>query len=137
MAVSVRAEPRFTRDIDLAVAVADDASAETLVSSLQGRGYSLQLSLEQAAIGRLATVRLLAPGARVGHLVATKLLATAPDRPQDEVDLLALLTHLNPGEHARTVAAVERIQQLGANRGMSLKLELDERIRRHPSTGAP
>jgi hypothetical protein len=30
--VSVRVEPRFTRDIDLAVAVADDRAAEQLVA---------------------------------------------------------------------------------------------------------
>lgn len=36
LAVSVRAEPRFTRDIDLAVTVRDDADAERLVNSLAG-----------------------------------------------------------------------------------------------------
>ena len=34
LAVSVRVEPRFTRDIDLAVAVEDDASAERLIREL-------------------------------------------------------------------------------------------------------
>jgi hypothetical protein len=33
LAVSVRAEPRFTRDIDLAVAVTDDRDAESLSPS--------------------------------------------------------------------------------------------------------
>jgi hypothetical protein len=37
-AVSVRVEPRFTRDIDLAVAVAGDAQAEALVSALATEG---------------------------------------------------------------------------------------------------
>lgn len=168
LAVSVRAEPRFTRDIDLAVAVADDASAEALVSSLQAAGYTLRLSLEQAALNRLATVRLLPPGedsygvvidllfassaieseicaeaeqvevvpgllvpvARTGHLVATKLLALAPDRPQDETDLRALLTDISPRDLARAVSAVERIEQLGANRGKNLRLELERRVHR-------
>jgi len=34
LAVSVRTEPRFTRDLDLAVAVADDRAAEDLVHRL-------------------------------------------------------------------------------------------------------
>src|SRR3954462_7406414 len=62
LAVSARSEPRFTRDIDLAVAVATDADAEGLVADLTARGFALRLSLEQDAIGRLATVRLSPPG---------------------------------------------------------------------------
>lgn len=63
LAVSVRAEPRFTRDVDIAVAVADDAAAEQLVRSLIVEGYRVLASLEQDATGRLATVRLACPGA--------------------------------------------------------------------------
>src|SRR5215472_6784291 len=37
-AVSARAEPRFTRDIDVAVAVSDDADSEDLVRLLLGDG---------------------------------------------------------------------------------------------------
>lgn len=57
-AVSVRVEPRFTRDLDFAVAVADDRAAENLVRELTGRGYRLTAIVEQEATGRLATVRL-------------------------------------------------------------------------------
>lgn len=60
-AVSARAEPRFTRDIDLAVAVRDDVRAEAAVRGLIGAGYHLVASVEQDATGRLATVRLLSP----------------------------------------------------------------------------
>src|SRR6185295_18335123 len=38
LAVVVRGEPRFTRDADLAVAVGNDAEAESLVRGLQERG---------------------------------------------------------------------------------------------------
>lgn len=38
-AVSVRVEPRFTRDVDVAVAVADDRQAEDVVGRLTGVGY--------------------------------------------------------------------------------------------------
>lgn len=60
--MSVRAEPRFTRDIDLVVAVADDAGAEALVAHLLAGGFRLRLSLEHQALGRLAAVRLTPPG---------------------------------------------------------------------------
>lgn len=63
LAVSVRTEPRFTRDIDLAVAVPGDKEAEALVHSLLAAGYLPVAHLEQEATGRLATVRLQAGGA--------------------------------------------------------------------------
>ena len=40
LAVSVRAEVRFTRDVDLAVCVNDDADAKGLVYQLRAAGYS-------------------------------------------------------------------------------------------------
>jgi len=62
LAVSVRCEPRFTRDLDLAVAVTSDVEAEALVHALVRRGYRLLAQLEQEATKRLATVRLRPPG---------------------------------------------------------------------------
>lgn len=61
LAVSARAEPRLTRDVDLAIAVRDDAAAEACVGSLLGRGYRIAASIEQVKTGRLATVRLEPP----------------------------------------------------------------------------
>ena len=61
LAVSVRAEVRFTRDVDLAVCVNDDAEAEALVYQLRAAGYSPLASVEHSTRHRLATVRLLAP----------------------------------------------------------------------------
>lgn len=60
-AVSARAEPRFTRDIDVAVLVRDDADSEDLVRSLLAQRYRLLASVEQDQTGRLATVRLACP----------------------------------------------------------------------------
>lgn len=57
-AVSARAEPRFTRDVDLAVAVRDDAQAEGLVRWFVTDGHHLVATVEQDAVGRLATARL-------------------------------------------------------------------------------
>ena len=58
LAVSVRTEPRFTRDADLVVALAGDAEAEALIHNLRAHGYGIEAVVEQEAVGRLATVRL-------------------------------------------------------------------------------
>lgn len=168
LAVSVRVEPRFTRDIDVAVAVSDDPAAERVVAALQAEGFRVHLVLEQQALDRLATARLLAPGepeagvvvdllfsstgieadvcreaeplevvpglivpvAHAGHLVAMKLLALAPDRPQDEADLQALITHLTGADRRRALEAVARIEAVGANRGKDLRAQLEHRLAR-------
>jgi nucleotidyltransferase AbiEii toxin of type IV toxin-antitoxin system len=58
LAVSVRTEPRFTRDADFAVAVQNDHEAERVILSLRAVGYTVRTLVEQDAVGRLATVRL-------------------------------------------------------------------------------
>ena len=50
-------EPRFTRDIDIAVLVDDDSAAEALVRSLISDGYAAFSSVEHDS-GRLAMVRM-------------------------------------------------------------------------------
>ena len=59
LAISIRAEPRLTRDIDVAVSVGGDAQAEAIVHQLIQRGYHPETVLEQELTGRLATVRLV------------------------------------------------------------------------------
>lgn len=64
LAVSVRAEPRTTRDLDVAVAVSGDAESERITLTLKMRGYQpfpAQPFLEDHG-GRLSMVRLLVPG---------------------------------------------------------------------------
>lgn len=61
LAVAFRTEPRFTKDVDLAVAVADDEEAEGIVNRLQVRGYALTSLVEQDYVNRLATARLVRP----------------------------------------------------------------------------
>ena len=63
LAVSVRTEPRFTRDIDLAVAVDNDEQAQALVRELRAKGFRATGLLDQEATGRLASVRLTEAGA--------------------------------------------------------------------------
>jgi hypothetical protein len=58
LAVGARAEPRTTRDVDVAIATSSDAEAEQMVHAMLGKGYRLAMAVEQEATGRLATVRL-------------------------------------------------------------------------------
>lgn len=93
LAVSVRAEPRTTRDIDLVVAVRDDTQAERLVRDLRARGYSLLEHLEQDATGRLATVRFGVPGQEEGMVVLDLLFASSGLEPEivDAADVLEIV----------------------------------------------
>ena len=61
LALAVRAEPRQTRDIDIAIAVDDDREAEAAVRGLTERGFHFVDGgvLEQTTVQRLATVRLI------------------------------------------------------------------------------
>jgi len=156
-AVSARTQPRFTRDIDLAVAVADDRQAEALVGGLVPRGYRVVAILEQEGTGRLATVRLehaSAPGvvvdllfatagvepevvagatplqvldgvvlpvASVGHLLALKTLSTDDSkRPQDRVDICALLGVATAADVQVAEETLTAMTQRGCNRGRDL-----------------
>lgn len=60
-AVGVRSDPRLTRDVDLAVAVADDSEAEAVTRALMASGYDVESTVEHEFTGRLATVRLRSP----------------------------------------------------------------------------
>ncbi len=83
LAVAFRAEPRFTKDVDLAVAVADDAEAEGIVNRLQVRGYALASLVEQDYVNRLATARLVRP--EVGTSSAFIDLLFANSGIEDEI----------------------------------------------------
>lgn len=82
LAISVRTEPRFTRDADLAVSVIDDSEAEALVRELQGLGYGVATIVEQEATRRLATVRLIPPGERDRGVVVDLLFASSGIEPE-------------------------------------------------------
>lgn len=74
LAVSARAEPRTTRDVDVAVAVPDDPAAEALVYSLGTEGWEVAAAVEQNAAGRLATIRLRPPFDRRSRGVVVDVL---------------------------------------------------------------
>jgi predicted nucleotidyltransferase len=162
LAVSARTEPRFTRDIDVAISVASDREAENLVRLLVARGYRIHSLVEQEAAGRLATARLLPPGgqdlfvgllfassgiepeiiqaaepleviegltvrvASLAHLIAMKVLARDDEkRPQDRVDLLALLRVAGERDLQSAREALELIRSRGFHRGKDLLAELE------------
>ena len=163
LAVSARTEPRFTRDADLAVAVANDAEAEALIHRLRAIDYGIEALVEQQAVGRLATVRLtrsresaapvvdllfassgiepeivdgadtidLLPNLRIrvattGHLIALKVLSRDDvERPQDLVDLRALLRVASPADVARARQALMLITARGYQRGRDLESEMN------------
>lgn len=163
LAVSARTEPRFTRDVDLVIAVVGDAEAEALIHKLQARGYGIGTVIEQDATGRLATVRLtgrdpsyapvvdllfassgiepeialaaeplellkglVMPVARPGHLIALKVLSRDDlDRPQDLLDLRALIRVASLEDLALARHALELIAARGFHRGRHLLSGLD------------
>lgn len=164
LAVSARVEPRFTRDIDLVVAVTSDHDAERLIHQMQGRGYRVQAIMEQEVAARLATARLLPadedesgvvldalfassgiepevvsagdtlellpdlriPVATIGHLIALKVLARDDRmRPQDRVDLVALIGVATPSDLRQAQTAIDLIQRRGFHRGRNLTGEFD------------
>lgn len=166
LAVSVRTEPRFTRDADLAVALDTDAEAEALIHGLRARDYGIEAVVEQEAVGRLATVRLTHSGepqapvvdllfassgiesevvadaepidllpqlrmgiARIGHLIALKVLSRDDvRRPQDLVDLRALLRVASPAELTRARQSLALIAARGYHRGRDLTSELNRLV---------
>jgi hypothetical protein len=82
LAVSARAEPRFTRDLDIAVDVPGDREAEALVGAFRGLGYQLESLVEQDRAGRLATARLVPPGEDPGGVIVDLLFASSGVEPE-------------------------------------------------------
>jgi hypothetical protein len=93
LAVAIRAEPRFTKDVDLAVAVVDDREAEDLVNRMQVRGYALASLVEQDYVNPLATARLVRPvvgtsSAFIGLLFANSGIEEEVVRRADRLEVL-------------------------------------------------
>ena len=82
LAVSARAEPRFTRDIDVVVAVDSDLGAETLVRGLLREGFVVSATLDHDVLRRLATVRLVPPGETVDGVIVDLLFASSGIEPE-------------------------------------------------------
>lgn len=90
-AVSARAEPRFTRDVDACVLVNDDADAEAIVLRLRDAGYGVESLVEHAYVDRLATVRLRSPvsgGVLVDLLFASSGIEPEITRDAEQLELV-------------------------------------------------
>jgi hypothetical protein len=160
LAVAARSEPRFTRDVDLAIATASDREAEHIVHAMAARGYRVQTVIEHRRFNRLATARLLPapspdvfvdllfassgieamisasaevieydrnvrlPVARVGHLIALKVLAESDSRLQDRLDLTALARVATVEDWALAETSVRDIRAAGYHRGRALVTRL-------------
>ncbi len=97
LAVSARAEPRTTRDVDVAVGVVDDAEAERILFRLQGHGLVVVSVVEQTARKRLATARLRPAGEAPHGLLLDLLFASSGIEAEivasaDEIEVLPGLT---------------------------------------------
>jgi predicted nucleotidyltransferase len=98
LAVSARTEPRFTRDADLAVAVADDTEAEALIHNLRARGCRIEAVVEQEAVGRLATVRLTRSSKLKAPVIDLLFASSGIEREVvAEAESMALLSNLTIG----------------------------------------
>lgn len=162
-AMLLRIESRMTWDVDVALAVENDAEAEDIVKRLLERGYRHGgFHVENEATDRLATVRLslddesgvpvdllfassgiereivqaaeplraypdlTIPVARIGHLLALKVLAR---RDQDRVDATRLAEKASEEDVRLAKVAVAAITQRGCNREIDLDEALAEILR--------
>lgn len=82
LAVSAWVEPRFTRDVDLAVSVDTDDTAVHVIYMLRQRGYEVQATVEQEATGRLSTARMIPPGEKPGRNVVDLLFSSSGIEPE-------------------------------------------------------
>lgn len=166
LAVSARTEPRFTKDVDIAIGVRADREAEGLMEFLRNRGYRIEAIVEQEQKSRLAAVRLISPEqsglvvdllfassgieeeivqaadpleiiegltvpvASMPHLIATKVLARDDARrPQDRMDLAALLREADEADLNRTRDALRTITARNFNRAKDLLTEFENAAR--------
>ena len=82
LALSVYVQPRFTADIDIAVAVDSDEEAEQLLHALQARGFVIDTVIEQGATGRLATGRIYRAGDSREGILIDLLFASSGIEPE-------------------------------------------------------
>lgn len=155
LAVSARATPRFTGDVDFAVWVADDRKAERLVVAMQNAGFMPITVMEDRRDRRLATVRFKS-GLHVADLlfrftgIESDIVRGATLRPiiggfstrvasvghllamkiqagrtKDLLDVESLLSVATAGDRLVAVAAVRKMVRLGNDEGRDLMSELE------------
>ena len=119
LAVSARCEPRFTRDVDLAVA------ASGVVVDLLFASSGIEPEIVAFADRLEIFPGLELPVAAVGDLIALKLLARDDiRRPQDGADLVSLIAVASNADLARAADAVALIVARGYQRDRELASDL-------------
>lgn len=76
-AVSARSRPRFTGDIDIAVALDEPDQAESVGLALRQRGYEVVTIVEQESAGQRATIRMVPPVADGAEVLVDLLFASS------------------------------------------------------------
>jgi hypothetical protein len=105
MAVSVRAEPRFTKDVDFALAVASQEEADSVVFHLGSHGYEHQVTLAETATGQVSTVRLR-------HYRSTVLVDLLMGSCGIEPEIVASARRRDPvALRARLITAMRKIRR--------------------------
>jgi hypothetical protein len=89
--------------------------------------------IEAELVGDAETLEVLpevvAPVATAAALIVLKALATGPTRPQDDVDLAALIAVATDDERVRARQLATLVVERGFHRDRDLVAELDERFR--------
>jgi hypothetical protein len=107
-------EPRFTRDADLAVAVAS-AEAEALICRLRTDGYEVAALVEQEAVGRLATARLTVAGDVEGPVTDLVRQSSGEQFIEDDTQRVNVASGIDVeriGEHLLRAHICQRAYQL-------------------------
>lgn len=94
-AVSVRATPRLTRDIDVVVTVTSDREAEHVVRDLARLGWRILELVEREAVGRVATARLALTDENSDEVLLDVLFAASG--VEDEIARAAEVVEVIPG----------------------------------------
>jgi hypothetical protein len=112
------------------LAIASVAPAEQADDALVDLLFAMS-GIEAEVVAGAATLQVLegyeAPVAAVGHLIALKVLARDDEtRPQDLVDLRALIASATDDDLAVARASLALVHERGYDRGKELLAELDE-----------
>lgn len=87
LAVSVRSEPRFTRDVDVVAVVAAEA-VDSVARQLAQRGHTIEAIMTDAAAGGVAGVRLRHQGVREDILLSFSGLEAETCASAERVEVL-------------------------------------------------
>ena len=131
----------FTREADLSVGVASYAAAEAVMDRLVAAGCPVvdllfaSSGIEAEVVNDAETLEILAgvrlPVATTAHLIAMKLLSRDDERrPQDLVDLRALVGRATAIDLARARESTDLIPARGCHRGRNLADELERLVPR-------